>query len=73
MRLPILNSRVKVFELLPPIVATEMVDGFDPKAITPEELAKGLIDGIKKDKFTIRVGSTKLIYVLNRLFPRATF
>jgi len=32
-----------------------------------------LIDGIKKDKLTIRVGTTKLIYILNRLFPRLAF
>ncbi len=71
--LRILDSKVKVFELLPPLVATEMAEGLDSKAITPEELVRALIDGIKKDKFTIRVGTTKLIYVLNRLFPRAAF
>ena len=71
--LRILDSSVKVFELLPPVVATEMADGLDAKAITPEQLVRALIDGIKKDKFTIRVGSTKLIYILNRLFPRTAF
>jgi uncharacterized oxidoreductase len=71
--LRISNSNVKVFELLPPVVATEMTDSLDAKAITPEELVKALIDGIKKDKFTIRVGTTKLIYILNRLFPRLAF
>ncbi len=71
--LRILDSKVKVFELLPPLVATEMAEGLDAKAITPEELVRALIDGIKKDKFTIRVGATKLIYILNRLFPRAAF
>ena len=71
--LRILGSNVKVFELLPPVVATEMADGLDAKAITPDELVRALIDGIKKDKFTIRVGDTKLIYTLNRLFPRLTF
>ena len=71
--LRILDSKVKVFELLPPLVATEMAEGLDAKAITPEELVRALIEGIKKDKFTIRVGATKLIYILNRLFPRAAF
>ena len=71
--LRILRSRVKVFELLPPVVATEMTDGLDAKAITPEQLVKALIDRIKKDRFTIRVGTTRLIYILNRLFPRLAF
>ena len=71
--LRIANSSVKVFELLPPVVATEMADGLEAKAITPEHLVRALIDGIKKDKLTIRVGTTKLIYILNRLFPRLAF
>lgn len=71
--LRILDSKVKVFELLPPLVATDMAEGLDAKAITPEQLVSALMAGIKKDKFTIRVGATKLIYILNRLFPRAAF
>ncbi len=71
--LEILNSSVKVFELLPPVVATEMGDGFDTKAISPAELVRALINGIKKDKLTIRVGNTKLVYMLNRLFPKVAF
>jgi uncharacterized oxidoreductase len=71
--LQILNSSVKVFELLPPLVATDMTDGFDGKTITTEVLVKALIAGIKKDQFTIRVGDTKAIYMLNRLSPKKAF
>jgi uncharacterized oxidoreductase len=71
--LQILNSSIKVFELLPPLVATDMAASFDAKAITPESLVKALIAGIKKDQFTIRVGDTKLIYIFNRLFPKIAF
>jgi uncharacterized oxidoreductase len=71
--LQILNSSVKVFELLPPLVATDMAAGFDAKSITPEVLVEALIAGVKKDQFTIRVGDTKLIYILNRLFPKIAF
>lgn len=71
--LEILNSRVQVFELLPPLVATDMAAGFDAKSITPEVLVKALIAGIKKDQLTIRVGDTKLIYILSRLFPKIAF
>lgn len=71
--LQILNSTVKVFELLPPLVATDMAAGFDAKTITPEALVNALIAGIKKDQFTIRVGDTKLIYIFNRLFPKIAF
>lgn len=71
--LQILNSSVKVFELLPPLVATDMANGFDAKTITPEALVKALITGLKKDKFTIRVGDTKAIYFFNRFFPKIAF
>jgi uncharacterized oxidoreductase len=71
--LRILNSNVKVFELLPPLVATEMTAARDDKKMTTEELVKGLISGLKKDQYTIRVGDTKLLYILNRFFPKIAF
>lgn len=71
--LQILNSSVKVFELLPPLVATPMTAGRDAKKITTEDLVKALISGLKKDQFTIRVGDTKLIYIVNRFFPKMAY
>lgn len=71
--LEILNSRVKVFELLPPVVATEMTAKRNDKKMTAEDLVKALIYGIKKDKFTIRVGDAKLLYLVNRFFPTLAF
>lgn len=71
--LEILKSNVKVFELLPPLVATEMTANRNDKKITPEQLVKTLISGIKKDQFTIRVGDAKLLYFVNRFFPGLAF
>lgn len=71
--LQIIESNVKVFELLPPLVATEMTADRSEKKISTEVLVKGLIAGLKKDQYTIRVGDTKLVYALNRLFPKMTF
>jgi uncharacterized oxidoreductase len=71
--LQILNSNLKVFELLPPVVATEMTASRNDKKMTSEDLVKALIAGLKKDQFTIRVGDTKAIYILNRLFPKVAF
>jgi uncharacterized oxidoreductase len=71
--LQILNSSVKVFELLPPLVATEMTAGRNDKKMTTEDLVKALITGLKKDQFTIHAGDTKAVYILNRLFPSMTF
>lgn len=71
--LRILNSKIKVFELLPPVVATEMTAARNNKKMTPEELVKGLISGLEKNQYTIRVGDTKLVYRLNQFFPKFTF
>ncbi len=71
--LQILNSNLKVFELLPPVVATEMTVARKDKKITTEDLVKALISGLKKDQFTIRVGDSKALYILNRLFPKMAF
>lgn len=71
--LEILGGNVKVFELLPPVVATEMTAQRNDKKITPEQLVKALISGIKKDQFTIRVGDAKLLYFVSRFFPNLAF
>ena len=71
--LEILNSNVKVFELLPPVVATEMTAERNDKKLTTEALVKALISGLKKDRLTIRVSDTKLLYIVNRLFPKTAF
>ncbi|MNY62161.1 hypothetical protein D3C86_1989380 [compost metagenome] len=69
----ILGSKVKVFELLPPVVATEMTAQRKDKKMTPEQLVKELITAIKKDRYTIRVGDTKLLYIVSRFFPQLAF
>ena len=71
--LQILDSNLKVFELLPPVVATEMTSARNDKKITTEDLVRALISGLKKDQFTIRVGDTKALYIVNRLFPKMAF
>lgn len=71
--LEILKSTVKVFELVPPVVATEMTSKRNDKKMTPEELVKVLISALKKDQYTIRIGDSKAIYIINRLFPKLAF
>ena len=71
--LQVLNSSIMVFELIPPLVATEMAANIEGKRITTEALVKAFITGLQKDQLTIRVGDTKLAYILNRFFPKLTF
>ena len=71
--LRIANSNVKVFELLPPAVETELIAHRKIKKMSTEELIKGLIRGLQKNQYTIRMGYTKAIYMLNRLFPKLAY
>jgi uncharacterized oxidoreductase len=71
--LEVLKSNVKVFELLPPVVATDMTAGRNDKKLTPEKVVKTLIAGLKQNRFTIRVGDTRLLYIISRLFPKMAF
>lgn len=69
--LKLINSPVKVFELLPPLVATDMAGSFEQGgAITPEKLVNGLVAGLKNDTYTIRVGMSKFMHIISRLSPR---
>lgn len=71
--LELLNSNVKVFELLPPVVDTEMTAKRSGKKMTPQKLVQALVLGIKKDQFTIRAGDAKLLYLVSRFFPQLAF
>lgn len=71
--LEIIQSNIKVFELLPPVVDTAMVAARDGKKLSPQHLVKDLIKGLQKNKYTIRVGDAKTLYYLNRFFPKLAF
>ncbi|CAM4215657.1 SDR family NAD(P)-dependent oxidoreductase [Cytophagaceae bacterium 50C-KIRBA] len=71
--LRIANSPVKVFELLPPAVETELIAHRKIQKMSPEKLIKGLIMGLQKNQYTIRMGYTGVFYFLNRIFPKLAF
>jgi uncharacterized oxidoreductase len=69
----ITGSSVKVFELLPPLVETEMTEGLDQKKMSTHDVIKALVAAILKDQYTVRVGPTKILYMMNRFFPNFAF
>ncbi len=71
--LRIIESHLKIFELVPPLVATEMTAERNNKKISPEDMAKGLIQGLQKDVYTIRVGDAKIFDPIRRFFPKLAF
>lgn len=64
---------MKIFELILPLVATEMTAERNDKKITPEKMIEGLIHGLSKDHYTIRVGDAKIFTSINRFFSKMGF
>jgi len=63
------KTPVKVFEIIPPLVDTEMTKGRGGRKISPETLAKEVICNLKKDNYEIRVGQVKTLFLIHRFFP----
>jgi uncharacterized oxidoreductase len=67
------KSSVKVFELIPPTVDTEVTKEFKGQKVSTTTVAKALIKGLKNDTFTIRVTIVKMLYYINRFFPSVAY
>jgi len=57
LRYSLANTRIKVFELYPPLVNTELSAGIGGEnGIPPQQVADEFIQGVEADNFNIRVG-----------------
>lgn len=63
------NTPIKVFEIIPALVDTEMTKGRGKGKITPEVLAEEALRGIESDKYEIRIEKTKILFALHRFLP----
>ncbi len=61
---------IKVFEIIPPLVDTEMTRGRGKGKISPEQLANEFMRAFKRDHYEVSVGKVKLLKLINRLSPR---
>lgn len=64
------NSKVKVFEIIPPMVDTAMTEGRGKGKITPKQLVDEFLNNFKKDKFESNIGKVKLLKFMQRLLPK---
>ncbi len=63
------NTSVKVFEIIPSIVDTEMTKGRGKGKISPEIMVEEFFRGFEKDRFEINIGKAKILRALSRFFP----
>lgn len=62
-------TSVRVFEIIPPIVDTAMTRGRGRGKIKPEALVEEFWRDFTQDRLEMRIGKTKLLFVLGRLMP----
>lgn len=75
LRSQLTNTSVRVVELLPPVVDTELATGLDPSfpRISPEKLVAALIKGLKNNTDEITPGQSAQLKLMSRLAPRLLF
>jgi uncharacterized oxidoreductase len=66
-----LAGQVRVFDVLPPFVDTALAAGFEGPKLAPDSVAADIIDGLRRDRFEIRVGRVNALARLARLWPAA--
>ena len=68
------GSTIKVFELMPPWVDTEMVTEFKgQKMIAPEVVARALVKGLRSNKLEITPGQSSQLKMMSRYAPGFIF
>ncbi len=76
LRKQLADTSIKVFEIIPPIVDTDLDRGArdkrgqTDKVIKPEQVAKQSIEAIAKDKFEIPIGIVKVLRIGSRVSPK---
>jgi short-subunit dehydrogenase involved in D-alanine esterification of teichoic acids len=63
------GGRIKVFEVLPPLVDTDMTRGRRSGKISPEDVAVATLEGMLRDRYEIRVAKVRLLYWIYRFAP----
>jgi len=63
-------TKTKVFEIMPPLVDTDMTKGRGKGKISPEQLADEFINKFKQDTYEIAIGKVKLLRLIYRISPK---
>ena len=65
-----LSGRVRVFDVLPPWVESGLSRDVRGAKIAPRQVAGAIVEGMRKDRYEIRVGRIRQLAVIGRLSPR---
>jgi uncharacterized oxidoreductase len=65
-----LADEVKVFDVLPPWVDSDLARDVRGPKISPEAVAGDIVEGMRTDRFEIRVGRIRALSLIARISPR---
>ena len=66
-----LGGTVRVFDVLPPFVDTALARGFGGTKLPPRDVAIDVLEGLRRDRFEIRIGRVNGLAAIVRLWPSA--
>jgi uncharacterized oxidoreductase len=75
LRVQLRNTKVKVFDLAPPAIQTELLDDFDVEdmkgasVMKVEDMVKVAVKGMQTNRLEIRPGQANQLKMMSRLAP----
>jgi len=60
---------VKVFEIIPPLVDTEMTRGRGKGKISPQRVVNEFVKAFKNNRYEVNIHKVKLLRIINRISP----
>ena len=69
LRHQLLGTRVRVFEVMPPTVDTEVGKDIGGRMLSPGAVARAVVTGVQRETHEIRMGPAKALYAVHRISP----
>ncbi|QJD85533.1 SDR family oxidoreductase [Cohnella herbarum] len=63
------NTNIKVFEIIPPIVDTDMTRGRGQNKISPDQLVVQFLAHYRRNRLVVPIGKVKLLLLIQRWWP----
>ena len=67
------ETSIGVVEVVPDLIKTRMAAGRDKKAISVEEAASRIVDGVKRKVPEIHLGRVPMLFLLHRIVPSIAY
>lgn len=64
------ETHIKVFEILPPLVATPMTEGRGRNKISPDQLVSEFMNDFRNNRLESYIGKSKLLKFISRISPK---